>query len=59
LTFWLPTARKQDLDVHRKETELFVSAGNYTRVFSLPDSLADREIAGARFADGALTVSFR
>jgi arsenite-transporting ATPase len=58
LTFWLPGANKQDLDVGRKDNELILSAGTYTRVFSLPDTLLDREIAGAEFVDGTLNVLF-
>jgi len=58
LTFRLPDAEKEEVDVGRKDTELILRAGGYTRVFSLPDSLADREVAGAEFNDGALVISF-
>ena len=58
LGFWLPTIEKRELDVGRKETELILTAGSYTRVFSLPDSLADREIAEANFTDGRLSITF-
>jgi len=58
LVFSLPDVNKKDLDVDRKEAELILSAENYTRVFSLPDTLIDREITGAEFTDGILTVSF-
>jgi len=58
LTFWLPSVEKQDLDVGRKDTELILTADSYTRVFSLPDTLVDREIAEAKFSDGILTVLF-
>jgi arsenite-transporting ATPase len=58
LVFNLADVDKKDLDVGRKDGELIVSAENYTRVFSLPDTLIDREIAEAEFADGVLTISF-
>jgi arsenite-transporting ATPase len=58
LHFWLPSVKKQDLDVGRKQSELVLTAAGYTRVFSLPDMLVDREIARAEFTDGALIVSF-
>ena len=58
LSFCLPNVGKQQLDVGRKETELILTAGNYSRVFSLPDTLVGREIAGASFVDGRLTITF-
>ena len=58
LTFWLPNVAKEDLDVGQKDAELILTAGNYTRVFSLPDMLVDRQIGGASFADGKLTIAF-
>jgi arsenite-transporting ATPase len=58
LTFWLPSVEKHDLDVGRKDTELLLTAGSYTRVFSLPDTLIDRDIAEAKFSGGSLTVLF-
>ena len=58
LIFSLPDVNKKNLDVSREDGELILTAENYTRVFSLPDTLIDREIAGAEFADGILTISF-
>lgn len=58
LIFSLPDVTKKDLDVSRKDGELILTADNYTRVFSLPDTLIDREIAGAEFTDSVLTISF-
>ena len=58
LSFCLPNVGKQQLDVGRKETELILTAGSYSRVFSLPDTLVGREIAGASFIDGRLTITF-
>ena len=58
LVFSLPDVNQKDLDVGRKDGELILNAENYTRVFSLPDTLIDREIAGAEFADGTLAILF-
>lgn len=58
LTFRLPQVAKQEIDVGRKEADLIVKAGGYTRVFALPDSLMDREVVEARFAEGQLTITF-
>jgi len=58
LSFWLPNVEKRQLDVGRKDAELILTAGSYTRVFTLPDSLINREVAGARFADGTLAIVF-
>jgi len=56
--FRLPNARKPGIDVRRAGSELILTAEGYTRVFSLPDTLADRDVAAARFSDGILTISF-
>ena len=58
IVFQLPNADKSDLDIARKDAELILTAGGHTRVFSLPDTLVSREIAGAEFADGAQTITF-
>ncbi|MBN1867066.1 ArsA family ATPase [Candidatus Sumerlaeota bacterium] len=58
LVFSLPNVDKADLDIGRKDSELILTVGNHTRVYSLPDTLASREIGEARFADGFLTLVF-
>jgi len=58
LAFRLPNVGKQEIDVGRKAAELILTAGGYTRVFSLPNVLVDRDVAGAEFADGTLTITF-
>jgi arsenite-transporting ATPase len=58
LTFWLPSADRRQLDIGRKDGALLLTAGSYVRVFSLPDTLADREVTEARFDEGQLTISF-
>lgn len=58
LVFRLPNVLKQDIDVGRKDSELILTAGGYTRVFSLPNVLADRDVAAAEFVNGTLTITF-
>ncbi len=58
LVFWLPNAGKEQLDLGRKDAELILAAGSYTRVFTLPNMLVDREVASAEFVDGRLTITF-
>ena len=58
LSFWLPSLDQSDLDVGQKNAELILTAGGYTRVFSLPDTLLGREITEARFAEGTLNIAF-
>lgn len=58
LSFWLPGVDQSDLDVNRKDAELILTAGGHVRVFSLPDTLMNREVAEARFVKDTLTVTF-
>ena len=58
LSFWLPNVEQSDLDLGVKDAELILTAGSHVRVYSLPDTLVGREIAGAAFAEGCLTVNF-
>jgi arsenite-transporting ATPase len=55
----LPFVARDQLDLGRRDGELFVKVGPYRRVFSLPSSLERREVRGARFEDDRLRVSFR
>lgn len=58
LTLKLPLTEKEDLDLSTKADELFVRVGPYRRTIMLPKVLAMRDLAGARLADGKLTVTF-
>ena len=58
LSFWLPGLDKQRLDVGRKNDELIVQAGDYTRVFSLPDMLLKQEIRQASYERDRLSIQF-
>ena len=59
LRFWLPQLDRADLEIGTKDRELILSAGGYTRVFSLPDAVLDRQIEEANFREGTLQVCFR
>ena len=59
LDLQLPFVGKDDLDLGRRDGELFVKVGPYRRTFSLPPSLQRRQVSGARFEDDRLKVSFR
>ena len=58
LTLNLPLTAKEDLDLSTKADELFIRVGPYRRTIMLPKVLAMRDLAGARLADGRLTVTF-
>jgi len=58
LVFTLPHQEKTDLDIGRKGNDLIISAGAYSRVFMLPDSLASSEVEDADYKDHKLTVTF-
>jgi len=54
----LPSASKDDLEVGIHGAELHVRLRDAHRRISLPDSLAGRTVAAARFEDGVLAVRF-
>lgn len=55
----LPFVAKDDLDIHRRGTDLHVRAGTQKRTVPLPAALRDLDVAGARLRDGTLEVRFR
>jgi arsenite-transporting ATPase len=56
LSFPLAGIGKEELDVGRKDDVLVLTAGPHTRVFTLPDTLVDRQVAGASFENERLTL---
>ena len=58
LTLALPFAAKDDLDLHRRATELHVKVGGVKRTVPLPAALQRCDVAGARLRDGRLEVRF-
>ena len=57
-TVFLPNIDKTQLDIGRKENELIILAGGFTRMFMLPDSLAKAQIENAKYDKQILTVTF-
>lgn len=55
----LPGARRDELDLERDEETVLLSVGDVVRRLDLPSVLQRCEIAGARFDDGLLTITFR
>ena len=58
LTIILPNLQKSSLDIGRKANDLLINAGSYSRVFSLPDTLANNSIDAADYNDDQLTIYF-
>jgi arsenite/tail-anchored protein-transporting ATPase len=58
MTLRLPFARKEDLDLARKDEELFVRVGSYRRTIMLPRVLSAREVGSARLSDDKVEVVF-
>jgi arsenite/tail-anchored protein-transporting ATPase len=54
----LPLVDKTELDVLRRDDELYVRVGSYQRSLLLPAALQRGDVAGARLVDGRLEVSF-
>lgn len=54
----LPGVELADVHVRRAGGDLVISAGRWRRVLALPETLARRDVLGASFSDGVLTVAF-
>lgn len=54
----LPFADRGDVDVVRKQDQLFVTVGPYKRIMLLPPSLGRRDVVGAGLAGGRLEIRF-
>jgi len=58
LSMPLPGATRGELELGRHDDELLLAVGSHRRAVSLPDSLARREVGGARFEGDRLEVAF-
>lgn len=54
----LPFATKSDVDLGRKDDELFVSVGPHRRTLLLPQLLATRDVTAARLVEDHVEVTF-
>lgn len=55
----LPFVTKGDVDLLRRDDELYVKVGSHTRSILLPAALRRCDVEGATMADGRLAVRFR
>jgi len=58
LSIVLPGLDKAGIDVGRKDNDLLISAEGYSRVFSLPDTLANVDIDKAEYDENRLNIRF-
>jgi len=58
LSLRLPDTTGADVQLSRADDELILTLGPLRRAIVLPDSLARRSVAGARFVDGRLVIEF-
>jgi arsenite/tail-anchored protein-transporting ATPase len=58
LALRLPFTERHDLDLSRRDDELFVRVGPYRRTIMLPAALASRDVAGARMTGDRVEVTF-
>ncbi|MBN2321743.1 MAG: ArsA family ATPase, partial [Acidobacteria bacterium] len=58
LSIVLPNLDKNAIDVSRKDNDLLITAEGYSRVFSLPDTLAKVEIDQAGYENNRLNIRF-
>lgn len=58
LTIYMPFADKKDLSLNQKSDELIIKVGNIKRTITLPRTLLNYTVKGARFEDEALKIKF-
>lgn len=58
LRIYLPFADKEELRLEQDKNEMIVAVKNESRKFPIPAEFHGREIAGAKFGQGYLNVSF-
>jgi arsenite/tail-anchored protein-transporting ATPase len=56
VVFYLPLAKKSEVELSKRGAELYVRVGSYRRNILLPDSIARFHAAGASIEDGRLRV---
>lgn len=59
LSLQLPFARKEELELSRKEDELFVRVGRYRRTIMLPGVLSRREVGSATLEGDRIEIVFQ
>lgn len=59
LKIYLPFADKEELRLEQDKNALIVGVRNESRKFPIPVEFAEKEIAGAKFDDGYLSIKFK
>lgn len=54
----MPGAEKADIDLYQSQTDIVIKMGNFKRNIPLPNILRSYEVAGAKFEEGVLHVTF-
>lgn len=54
----IPGADKDDIDLYQARTDVVIKMGNFKRNIPLPNILRDHVVAGAKYEDGTLNISF-
>lgn len=58
LSILLPNIEKTMLDIGRKDNDLLIHTGDYSRILTLPDSLAKDDIIKAEYEEDTLKIYF-
>ena len=58
LTIYLPFAEKEQLELNQDGSEITVGVKNERRRFPVPAEFKDKNVAGAKFDEGYLKISF-
>ncbi|MBO7340253.1 MAG: ArsA family ATPase [Lachnospiraceae bacterium] len=58
LSIYLPFAEKEELDLRQDGKEMIIGVKNEYRKFPVPSDFLDKSIAGAKFQDGYLNITF-
>ncbi len=59
LKLFLPNVEKDEVSVNLAGTDVVVKIGNYKRNIPLPNTLRGMDVAGAKFEQSILTISFQ
>lgn len=58
LTVYMPGADKKEIDMYQVSGDIVIKTGNFKRNIPLPNILRTYAVAGAKFEDGMLRISF-
>jgi arsenite-transporting ATPase len=58
LTVYMPGADKKEIEMYQVSNDIVIKTGNFKRNIPLPNILRTYVVAGAKFEDGKLKISF-